>query len=92
MYSPGIVQLGTLHSIIQSLLVIAQMHIANCPVEVCFGVVGVFLDGFAVLPAFQIVWAQCRWSSGRAIRRCRDARQFYAGYILLQLTSTAAPC
>ena len=53
--SPGIIQLGALHGIIQCLLVFAQVHIANCPVEVCFGVVGVFLDGFAVLPTFQIV-------------------------------------
>lgn len=64
-YSPGIIQLGTLHCVVQRFLIVPQVHIANCPVEVCLRVVRIALDGFVVLPALPVVWELCRWQMVR---------------------------
>jgi len=48
---PGIIQLGTLHCIIESFLIISQVHVADCSVQVCFGIVWIVFYILIALPA-----------------------------------------
>lgn len=67
LYSPGIIQLGALHGVIQRLLIVAQVHIAHCSFEIRVGVVGVVLNCLAALPTGQ----QPRYCKGGYIHSAR---------------------
>lgn len=68
---PGIIQLGSLHCIIESFLIISQVHVADCSVQVRFGIVWIVFYILIALPATPgclIARSCCQLSSTAAIK------------------------
>ena len=57
---PGIIQLGSLHCIIESFLIISQVHVADCSVQVRFGIVWIVFYILIALPATTFLMPDCQ--------------------------------